>query len=836
MVPVFAVASIVAPQGSPSSRLRRPSTGISRAARRFSLFTVVWVVFVTIGLAGACIRWFAGAPRSPEKNPAVISSAPAVQASDEVTGAIKSAPNRELDTEQVAAKEVTVVESRAPEVISGIDAVAILLADRPSWPEFLSLSAPTRFPAIHNGRMVGQVMLPAGTSVEVVDINENEVEVQFRGAKQRLPHDATNLAALAAAASRTATEKLSLPEARTSPAVVDQTDKSSVQPRLVAAAGKIDALIAAHHAKNKVRKPPLISDERFSRRAYLTAIGRIPTAEEAEEFLTNKDPHKRANLVASLFKSPGYASHMSNWMFDRLRVVDYNNVVQIRHPHYRQWIRRSAEQDFPWDKMVTTLLTTSGGGWDEESAAIGYFTRDRGMPLDHLAVTMRVFLGSRMECAQCHNDPFGDTKQKDFLRLAAFTQGLEPMKQNLFYAIFQEMNAMPQTSTEHRAAWMLWRDIYGSSLSGGGTGRIVLPLDYKYKDARPGDIEGARAPFGKATSLASTRDRDDGREKLAKWITQGTGERFPGMIANSMWRRVMGAGYFEPCDEYLEPPDTHDPAISAHLAALITELQYSLRDFQQTLMLTEAFQYESNPSASVADGGADDFRGRRVQRMSAEQLWDSLVTLVSGNPDAQSQRQTDDRIFIEGAPVLEGQMTMAQLSREVMAIENEKELRRYFTDFVEKVKADRGEQSGGDGAATAMRSDPVGFVRGTHPRAADLPSPAPRNHFVALFGQSSRNVVDGSTREPNMGQVLSLMNGFVQAELINKTDAQLTRDVDKASSVAEKIRQLYLGIFSREPSAEEVALMAEEFSASPSAAAANVASAMIMSAEFLYIQ
>ena len=87
-----------------------------------------------------------------------------------------------------------------------------------------------------------------------------------------------------------------------------------------------------------------------------------------------------------------------------------------------------------------------------------------------------------------------------------------------------------------------------------------------------------------------------------------------------------------------------------------------------------------------------------------------------------------------------------------------------------------------------------------------------------------------------MGQVLSLMNGFVQAELINKPDAHLNRDVDGASTPEEKIRQLYLGIFSREPSDEEVALMTEEFKASPEAATANVASAMIMSAEFLYIQ
>ena len=181
-------------------------------------------------------------------------------------------------------------------------------------------------------------------------------------------------------------------------------------------------------------------------------------------------------------------------------------------------------------------------------------------------------------------------------------------------------------------------------------------------------------------------------------------------------------------------------------------------------------------------------------------------------------------------------MTMAQLSSEVLAIDDEDELRDYFLGFVEKVKSGEGEKGGDEGSMTAMRRDPLGYVRGMHPRASDLDSPAPRHHFVALFGQSTRNTVDSSTREPNMAQVLSLMNGFVQSELINKPEARLNRDIERASEPEEKIRQLYLGIFSREPSAEELALMIDEFAASPEGAAANVASAMIMSAEFLYIQ
>lgn len=838
-VPIFLEEEPSRPAPPPRAvRAGRRQTYVHNSPHR--LLTWGLSAAVVASLAGVAV-WYLSSLRQDSAAKVAAATAESVAPVAEIPSVADASETEAAEEEAVPVMDaVAEAVPSVEEAPSDAQLIARLMAKRELWPDQISLTKNARFPAMFRGAKVGEVAVPPGTKVDLVAIKPELVEVRFRDGVRHLPHDATNLAELAKTADGAAVSDAGSSARRQAPPVRPKDllvgGTSSAPPQLVAAAAKIDTLIAAHHAKNKLAKPVLVNNERFLRRAYLTAIGRIPTAEEAEVFLADKDPRKRANLVASLFKSPGYTSHMSNWMFDRLRIVDYNNVAQIRYPNYRQWVRQAVQQDVPWDKMVTTLLTTSGGGWDEESAAIGYFTRDRGMPFDNLAVTMRIFLGSRMECAQCHNDPFGDTKQKDFLRLAAFTHGLEPMKQNLFYPTFREMDAMPQTSTEHNAAWMFWRDVYGSSLAGGGTGRITLPADYEYKDGRPGDIEGARAPFGKVTNLAGTRDRDDGREKFAGWITQGTGDRFAGMIANGMWKRVMGAGYFEPGDEYLEPAETHDAAISAHLAGLMTELRYSLRDFQQALMLTEAFQYEPNPGASSADGGADDFRGRRVQRMTAEQVWDSLVTLVSGNPDDQPPRKPDERIFINGAPVLEGQMTMAQLSRDVMAIENEKDLRKYFMDFVEKVKADRGSEGGQEGPAARMRRDPVGFVRGMLPRAADLDSPAPRNHFVSLFGQSNRNVVDGSTREPNVGQVLSLMNGFVQTELVNKADAHLNLDVNKASSAEDKIRQLYLGILSREPSSDEAALMAKEFSASPTSAAANVASAMIMSAEFLYIQ
>ena len=97
--------------------------------------------------------------------------------------------------------------------------------------------------------------------------------------------------------------------------------------------------------------------------------------------------------------------------------------------------------NMPWDVFTRRLIASSGDGWDPETAAVGYYTRDRGMPLDNLSNTMRVFLGTRMECAQCHDDPFGTTERHDFYELAAFTHGQEPVRQDLMQPLWNELRA-----------------------------------------------------------------------------------------------------------------------------------------------------------------------------------------------------------------------------------------------------------------------------------------------------------------------------------------------------------------------------------------------------------
>ncbi len=605
--------------------------------------------------------------------------------------------------------------------------------------------------------------------------------------------------------------------------------------RLKQAALQIDQQVAAFYRAKNLPVPKVTDDATFLRRAFLVSIGRIPTSEEALEFIEIDDPAKRDNLIDYLLKSPGYSSHMSNWAFDLLRLTDNRTGGNGTNEPYRNWVRKAMSDNMPWDQFTRKLISSSGDGWDPDSAAVGYYTRDRGMPLDNLANSMRIFAGARMECAQCHDDPFGTTERMDFYHLAAFTHGQQPVRQEVMAPLWSELTKEDQKrGEEYRIAQVLWDRIYGMSLGGGGSGRIELPADYQYRDGKPGDIVGGHTPFGKTVRMSDKKDENDGRQKLADWIIVKTEDRFPAVIANRMWKRVMGKGYHEPADEYIKPDQTANPSLTKLLTGLMVEFHYDLRSFQHALLLTRTFQFATNPNPSVVDAG-DDFHGRKIERLSAEQIWDSLITLAGGDPDKKPTRMYDDRIYLNGKPVLVGKKTMGQLSKEVLAIKTDPELRAYFKKLVSDIQSSGG-TSASNQSMMAMSNGGVSYGRNAMARASELPSPAPRDHFLYLFGASDREVVDASSREPNVSQVLSLMNGFVEQNLVNNPKAHLYDCLKGANSPSEKVRRLYISILNRPPSSEEMTWMLDELKTRGDAGTRNVVSALVMSSEFLFLQ
>ena len=211
------------------------------------------------------------------------------------------------------------------------------------------------------------------------------------------------------------------------------------------AARQIDAILAKDWAKNDLKGNPAADDTTFVRRVYLDVIGRIPTTREAEEFLASKESDKRSKLIDKLLASEGYTQHFYNLWADVLRAQTQGpQTGGITGSAYTNYIKQSLRDNKPYDKFVRDMIAATGKAWD--NGAIGYYMRDRGMPLDNMANTVRVFLGTRIECAQCHNHPFDKWSQMQFYQMASYTYGVQTQDYN--GGVFGEIRDLQRARVE----------------------------------------------------------------------------------------------------------------------------------------------------------------------------------------------------------------------------------------------------------------------------------------------------------------------------------------------------------------------------------------------------
>jgi hypothetical protein len=417
---------------------------------------------------------------------------------------------------------------------------------------------------------------------------------------------------------------------------------------------EIDALVASDLKANGIEASEPASEAEFLRRTYLGIAGRIPTAEESRSFLDSKAPDKRAQLIDRLLDSDGFVSHQFNYWADILRAqTRLQGIRGNAGDPYILYLKNSLRTNKPYDDLVRELITASGDTWDSEAGATGFYRRDKGMPLDHMALTVQVFLGTQLACAQCHDHPFDDWTQKDFYQMAAFTSMPSFQLRNGVSVEITDKSAdlrrvqmhlrrqsAGENDTASRAIGQILRDTLGFGIPDAGTGTIRLPKDYQYDDAKPGDVLRAKTLFGKEVPYDSTwnsRTRDtgspDSREAFAEWMVSPENPRFTKVIVNRLWKRVMGRGLVEPVDDFRDDTKPSNPELLAYLEKTMVALDYDLKAFFRVLYNTRAYQRKAN-GEDLDPGVAYHFEGPLLHRMTAEQLWDSLLTLKLADVDA----------------------------------------------------------------------------------------------------------------------------------------------------------------------------------------------------------
>lgn len=627
-------------------------------------------------------------------------------------------------------------------------------------------------------------------------------------------------------------------------------------------AARVDELVEQHHRMQGTTLNAAISDETFVRRVYLDVAGRIPSLAETMQFLGDRSSDKRAGLIDKLLDSQAYVSHTFNWKADQLRLVTKGFPGQPGWM-YDAWVKDAIGSSMAYDEFVRRLVTAEGYLW--ENGAVGFYQRDLGMPLDHMSNLSRLFLGTRIECAQCHDHPFEPITQQDFYQLTAFTYGVSNLYTSVGYStdsvkhwdeLQKQLNAM-------NAPEALRLSVSGTvaplkRLTRDTAHRLTYPETYAHDPAARGKDVELRTPFGDQPP-ATVENR---RQAFADWLTSPRNPRFSLNIANRLWKSVMGQGLIEPVDSLSPVNRTQPTTLAEFLTETIARLTFDERAFLAVLLNTRLYQSESErddpePGVPLA------LRGPQLRRLSAEQLWDSMLVLIVEDLDERKpySAQQIPRIRSQWSRLTE--MSASELLAQAQTLATARaDLRRWTLAIDERKEAQRRAQEQKDAEAVALLEGEIAAltaqadqardvirIDGPTPgkeidprwlklspalvRASEIPTPIALGHFLRQFGQSDRREIDAFNKAANVTHSLALMNGEL-TKLALQSESYLRKQLWTIEG-DKRMVAIYRAVLVRSPTAAELE-RCRKLSSESTTAEADLIWALINAPEFLFIQ
>ncbi|MEX2581085.1 MAG: DUF1549 domain-containing protein [Verrucomicrobiales bacterium] len=589
------------------------------------------------------------------------------------------------------------------------------------------------------------------------------------------------------------------------------------------------------------------TDNQFLRRVYLDVAGRIPTFQEAERFLNDRSDNKRAVLIDELLESDGFSMRMYNYFADLFRIREGVFMMAngyVRVDPYMEYIKQSIREDKPYDDLVRELLTATGQIWEEPAA--GYLLADAGMRLCNLSNTFTVFMGTEITCAQCHDHPFEEVMQMDFYKMASFMgetetrarggssmmmMGGDTYRQEVerMSKILKDAGKLRERETEDRQL----RQALGTKnvmVHDDGTNAVKLPHDYKYDDGEPNASVKPSTYFG---DIVDVEEYESPRHAFAEWMVSPGNPRFTVNAVNRFWKIAFGLAQIEPVHNIPGHLDgqAQNYELLTFLEEMFKELDYSIKDFFRVVYNSEAYQREAetmSPTLTQIDKGTYHFPGPILRRMTAEQLWDSLVALTTPNPEAilrtgareyREWMNTDTTKLTDAEAILNYKKRWNEIGR----------LTKYDGEYVSREDNVDGEEM---------------F------RASELRQPMPPSHFLRMFGQSDKQLIENQFTTGSSPQVMALLNGTITNKVLTSPDAYLIKEIAQGTgSKRDNIDKIFLSVLTRYPSSEEKSVaqsgmrartdrgMSDQEKLEVEAdAIGNVIWALVNTREFLFIQ
>ena len=350
----------------------------------------------------------------------------------------------------------------------------------------------------------------------------------------------------------------------------------------------VDRLVWDKLGRLGIAPSGLADDASFLRRVYIDTIATLPTPEEARRFLASDDPKKRSRLVDRLLGRDEYVDYWTMRWSDILR-IDKTKVTPQGAVAMTRWLKRQFRENRPYDEFVREIVTARGNTLAEGPASF-YTVLDKPAMLSKSI--SQLFLGTRIECAQCHHHPFQKWSQDDYYGFAGFFTGVK-------------RKALP-------------------------TGGQIVFADggSDMQNPRTGETVPTRALGAEPQDHPAGLDR---RAALADWMTAADNPYFAKSIANRLWAHYFGRGLVEPIDDMRETnPPTNEPLLDA-LAEHLREVDYDLKALTRTLLNSRVYQLSLQTNESNATD-AQNFSHATYKALPAEVLLDA-ISQATGVPE-----------------------------------------------------------------------------------------------------------------------------------------------------------------------------------------------------------
>ncbi len=375
-------------------------------------------------------------------------------------------------------------------------------------------------------------------------------------------------------------------------------------------ADKIDRRIEARWNSDGVTPAPVAGDAEFLRRVSLHVAGSIPPVADARLFLRSDSLDQRRKLVDTLLESPHYITNFSNF-WTRVMMPESATDLQglAQRPGFQAWLRQHLANNTHYNALVYELLTTPLAGDRSMNAAmqnsgnlspIAFFTTKQIKPENLAAATSRMFMGIRIECAQCHNHPYDAWKQEQFWGYAAFFAGIERTNRN--------------------------EDVIGQVKEVFDRRELTIPDHDTVVQAAY--LDGTQPQW---------KSKVSSRRTLADWMTARQNPYFSKSAVNRLWGHFFGVGIVDPIDDFGGTNKPSHPELLDELAADFAAHDFDLKYLIRGITASQTYQRSSRKTHD-SQNEPQQFARMAVQGLTGEQLFDSIAVAV-GHLESFQQQQ-----------------------------------------------------------------------------------------------------------------------------------------------------------------------------------------------------